>query len=150
MSLSTSASIVMYAPRELIFDTVADLARWPALLPHYRYVRFLERDADGESGVVEMAATRDGSPVRWVSRLEVDREAMEIRFTHVRAITRGMEVVWSFTPQPGGSVFVEIVHDLRFRPRLLAPVAERIIGGFIDAVAGRTLREMKRHVECHA
>jgi len=94
-----------------------------------------------------MAATRSGIPVSWVSEQVVDRERMEIRFTHLRAWTKGMEVVWTFHETPAG-VRVEIVHDLKFRWRWFAPVAERIIGGFfIENIAGKTLRRMKEYHE---
>ena len=63
---------------------------------------------------------------------------MEVRFTHLKAFTKGMHVVWKFTDTPEG-VFVEIVHDLNFRVPALAPLADAIIGNFfIDAVAART------------
>jgi hypothetical protein len=58
-----------------------------------------------------------------------------------------MHVVWSFKETPAG-VLVEIVHDLRFRIPLLAPIVEPIIGsGFIHPVASRTLRCMKAYLE---
>jgi hypothetical protein len=58
-----------------------------------------------------------------------------------------MHVVWSFKETAAG-ILVEIVHDLRFRIRLLAPLVEPIIGrGFIHPVASTTLRCMKAHLE---
>ncbi len=39
--MHTATSIHIAAPRERIFATVSDLARWPELLPHYRYIRTL-------------------------------------------------------------------------------------------------------------
>jgi hypothetical protein len=43
---------------------------------------------------------------------------------------------------------VEIMHDLEFRNRALAPVAEPIIGSlFIHYIAGKTLRCMKAYLE---
>ena len=72
---------------------------------------------------------------------------MEVRFTHLKAFTKGMHVVWTFTDTPEG-VRVEIVHDLNFRVPALAPLADAIIGNFfIDAVAARTLACMKAHLE---
>ena len=57
------------------FEAAVDVERWPALLPHYRWVRMLERRGDG--GLVEMAAWRPFGPVRyptwWVSEMWVDR-----------------------------------------------------------------------------
>ncbi len=45
------------APLGVIFALARDVEHWPALLPHYRRVRFLERTSDG-GGVVTMAAVR--------------------------------------------------------------------------------------------
>ena len=143
--MQTGNSIIMHAPRELIFETAADLAQWPRILPHYRYIRFLEQ-RPGRS-IVEMAALRSGIPISWTSEFVVDRERMELRFLHLKAFTRGMRVVWTFKETPAG-VLVEIMHALRFRLPALAPIAEPIIGGFfIHHVANQTLRAMKTHVE---
>ena len=39
-------SILMHAPKMMIFETAANLELWPKILPHYRYIRFLERGHD--------------------------------------------------------------------------------------------------------
>ncbi|HEV2804550.1 MAG TPA: SRPBCC family protein [Chthoniobacterales bacterium] len=136
------------APKTGIFETAANLELWPKILPHYRYIRYLERGAD--RNVVVMAAVRSGIPVSWTSEQIIDRQKMEIHFHHLKAWTKGMHVVWSFRETPVG-VLVEIVHDLRFRVRLLGPIVEPIIGqGFIHPVASRTLRCMKMHLESQA
>ncbi len=143
--MQTGNSIIMHAPRATIFETAADLENWPRILPHYRWIRFLERD--GDRSVVEMAATRSGIPISWTSEFRVDRERMELHFLHLKAFTRGMRVVWTFEETSAG-VRVEIRHDLRFRIPALAPFAEPVIGGFfIHHVANQTLRAMKRHLE---
>lgn len=146
--MQTGNSIIMHAPREVIFETAADLAQWPRILPHYRYIRFL--DQRPERSLVEMAALRSGIPISWTSEFVVDRERMELRFLHLKAFTRGMRVVWTFKETPAG-VLVEIMHVLRFRLPALAPIAEPIIGRFfIHHVANQTLRVMKAHVEKQA
>ena len=94
-----------------------------------------------------MAAMRSGIPISWVSEQWIDRDACEVRFRHLKAFTKGMEVVWTFEETPDG-VRVSIIHDLDFRIPALAPLADRIIGGFfIEHIAGRTLACMKRHLE---
>jgi ribosome-associated toxin RatA of RatAB toxin-antitoxin module len=139
-------SIVMQAPRQRIFETAADLSLWPKILPHYRYIDYLEKNPG--RNVVKMAAVRSGIPISWVSEQIVDPEAMEVRFTHLRAWTKGMKVLWTFTPVGEGGVLVEIVHDLRFRFAPLAPVADPIIGDFFTYhIANQTLRHMKAHLE---
>jgi uncharacterized membrane protein len=143
--MHTTTAITIRAPLDRIFDVAADLSGWPAILPHYRYIRYLERHR--RRNIVKMAARRSGIPISWVSEQIIDRERTEVRFTHLKAFTKGMRVVWTFHETPAG-VHVEIVHDLNFRVPALAPLADLIIGGFfIDAVAARTLRCMKAHLE---
>jgi ribosome-associated toxin RatA of RatAB toxin-antitoxin module len=146
--MNTESTILIRAPKSVIFEAAADLSRWPELLPHYRYITYLERGADRH--VVKMAAHRDGIPISWVSEQVIDRERLEIRFVHLRAFTKGMAVVWSFEDRPDGT-FVRIVHVLNFRIPALAPIFDPIIGGFfIDNIANKTLRAFKAHLESHA
>lgn len=143
--LHTGNSILMRAPRMEIFETAAELSRWPDFLPHYRYIHYYERSP--ERNVVKMAAKRSGIPISWVSEQRIDRERCEVRFHHLKAFTKGMDVVWTFEDTPDG-VRVSIMHDLDFRVPALAPLADRIIGGFfIGHVAGRTLECMKDYLE---
>jgi ribosome-associated toxin RatA of RatAB toxin-antitoxin module len=129
----------------MIFETAANLELWPRILPHYRYIRYLERGAD--RNVVVMAAVRSGIPISWTSEQTIDRNNFEVRFHHLKAWTKGMHVVWTFKEISGG-VLVEIIHELRFRNRLLAPIAEPIIGDFfIGNIASKTLRGMKKYLE---
>jgi ribosome-associated toxin RatA of RatAB toxin-antitoxin module len=138
-------SIVMRAPKERIFETAADLEKWPTFLPHYRFIHYYERGA--ERNVVRMAARRDFIPISWVSEEIIDRSKFEVRFKHLKAWTKGMEVVWTFAETPEG-VRVSIIHDLHFRYSTLAPLAEPIIGDFfIGHIANQTLKHMKAHLE---
>jgi hypothetical protein len=138
-------SIIMNAPRTEIFETASNLALWPKILPHYRYIKYLERGAD--RNVVVMAAVRSGIPISWLSEQIIDREKMEVRFRHLKAFTKGMFVVWTFRETPAG-ILVEIAHDLNFRVPALAPLAEPIIGDFfIHHIANRTLQSMKVYLE---
>lgn len=135
----------MRAPLPLIFETAADLSLWPKILPHYRYIHYLEKSP--ARNLVTMAATRSGIPIAWTSEQVIDRDKMEVRFHHLKAWTKGMDVVWTFTETPEG-VRVEILHDLKFRIPALAPVADKVIGGFfIENIAAKTLRCMKEHLE---
>jgi hypothetical protein len=143
--MHTGNSIIIQAPKAAIFETAANLELWPKILPHYRYIRYLERGPD--RNLVIMAAVRSGIPISWTSEQIIDRTRNEVRFHHLKAFTKGMHVVWSFKETPAG-VVVEIVHDLRFRIPILAPLAEPIIGnGFIRPVANKTLHCMKVYLE---
>ena len=135
----------MCAPRMTVFDTAANLELWPRILPHYRHIRYLEQSPD--RNVVVMAATRSGIPISWTSEQIIDRDRVEVRFRHLKAFTKGMRVIWTFQEVPAG-VLVEIKHDLAFRVKILAPIADKVIGDFfIHPIANKTLRCMKAYVE---
>jgi len=138
--------IWMRAPVDAIYRLAAEVERWPEILPHYRWVTLLERD--GNRKLVEMAASRDGIPVRWQALQELDPETPAIRFRHVKGVTRGMDVEWRFHKRDGGTL-VSIHHALDLRWPLVGQiVAERIIGPqFVANIAGKTLRCIKVLVE---
>ncbi len=143
--MNTQSTILIRAPKQEIFDCTSDLSRWPAILPHYRYITYLERGTDRH--IVKMAAHRSGLPIAWTSEQTIDRAKHEIHFHHLKAFTKGMTVVWTFDEKPEGTQ-VTIIHVLNFRIPALAPVAEPIIGGFfIDNIAHKTLATFKSHLE---
>jgi ribosome-associated toxin RatA of RatAB toxin-antitoxin module len=148
ISMHKTNFIVMRAPKMAIFETAANLELWPKILPHYRYIHFLDRGPNRNT--VEMAAHRSGIPIKWTSEEIIDPERVEIHFHHLKAFTKGMHVVWTFDERADG-VLVTIAHDLNFRVKILAPIAEKVIGDFfIGNVANKTLRCMKQYVEARA
>jgi ribosome-associated toxin RatA of RatAB toxin-antitoxin module len=128
--------------RELAFD----LPRWPAFLPHYRWVRVLA--TEGERLTVEMACWRTGIPLRWRSHLWLFPEDGRMRFHHIAGPARGMDVVWTLI-QEGDWVRVTICHELSLEvPVVRSALGKWVVGElFVGAVAGRTLRWLKRAVE---
>jgi len=141
-------SILMHAPKMAIFETAADLELWPKILPHYRYIRFLESGPD--RNIVVMAARRSGIPISWTSEQIIDRANFEIRFHHLKAWTKGMRVVWTFSDTPNG-VLVTISHEMRFRIPALALIVDPIVGDFfIHNIANKTLHCMKAYVEARS
>jgi ribosome-associated toxin RatA of RatAB toxin-antitoxin module len=153
--MRTTDEIVVRAPLQAIFAIAADVERWPAHLPHYRYVRFRERDVGG--GIVEMSANRPFGPIAWptwwVSRMDIrpHREGADpvIRFRHVDGITTRMEVEWSFTTVTEGTL-VTVLH-LWNGPSwpLVGSVAARAVIGpiFVHGIASRTLAGLARAAE---
>lgn len=95
-----------------------------------------------------MGARRGWIPIQWTSEQMIDPERKEVRFHHLKAFTKGMDVVWTFTERSGG-VEVKISHDLKPRIPLIGRfIAEKIIGDFfIHFVASLTLYYMKLHLE---
>lgn len=149
--MRTIDRIHMAAPLERVFRAAMDVEQWPVLLRHYRWVRMLERRANG--GLVEMAAWRPfgivNYPTWWVSEMRIDRQANAVHYRHVRGITSGMDVVWQIEPKNGGTE-VTIVHDWS-GPRwpLIGPAAAAWVIGpvFIQGIASRTLAGLAKYVE---
>jgi len=149
---------LVQAPLNTIFDLAKRVEAWPEHLPHYRFVRFRERRADG-GGIVEMSANRPfGIPFTglrlnwstwWLSQMQVDESTPSIRFRHIAGITKGMEVEWSFAPQPGGT-HVRILHVWNGPgiPVVGIWAAVYVIGPvFIHGIASRTLAGLARVAE---
>ena len=148
LRMTTVDELIVRAPLARIFALASDVERWPALLPHYRFVRFLERRRDG-GGVVDMSAVRPFGlvnwPTWWRSSMRVHgaggTEAPTIRFTHVGGVTRGMEVEWSFREVADGT-HVRILHvwDGPRIPIVGSAAATLVIGPvFVHGIASRTL-----------
>ncbi len=131
---------------EQIMRLAFDLPRWPQFLPHYRYVRVLERD--GERQTVEMACWRTGIPLRWKSHLWVSPAQRRMRFLHIAGPARGMDVVWTLKPEQDGTR-VQIHHDLALQAPVVRSALGRWVVGqfFVSAVAGRTLAFLKQAIE---
>jgi len=146
--MHTESSILIKAPLERVFSMTSDLTRWPAYLPHYRWVRWVEGGPD--HGIVEMAALRGSIPIKWTSEFRrncKESEKSQLWFRHLSAFTKGMEVRWVYSQGEHG-VQVTIEHDLNFRWPLIAPIANPIIGDFmIGWVAPRTLASFKELLE---
>jgi uncharacterized membrane protein len=151
--MRTIDRIRVHAPFTRVFAAASSVARWPAILPHYRWVRLLD------DGLVEMAAWRPFGgglikyPTWWVSEMTIDRPAGEIHYRHVRGITRGMDVVWRLvedSDERAGNVDVEIVHTWSGPTwPLIGKLAANLVIGpvFIHAIASRTLAGIKRYAE---
>ena len=147
--METIDEIDVRAPISVIYRLARDVERWPRHLPHYRYVRFRERD-DAGGGIVEMSANRPfgaSHPLRfdwptwWLSEMTVDDAKPSIRFRHIGGITKGMDVEWTFAPIASGT-HVRIVHvwDGPRIPLLGIPAATIVIGPvFVHGIASRTL-----------
>ena len=138
--------IEMEAPPDTVFKVVSDLDAWPRYLPHYRWIRVMESHPDHR--VVRMACYRGWIPIDWLARFPADSSAHKLHFTHLKAFTRGMHVVWRLeSVRDGAATRVTITHEMQpVIQRWGNFVTERVIGKFfIDYVATRTLKNFALH-----
>ena len=114
-AMHTENGIEIRGDVKRIFQVAAQVDKWPEILPHYRWVRVLQRKR--RRTTVEMAARRGRIPVSWTAVQEVFPYE-RITYKHIKGFTTGMDVTWSFKPiqerVAGG-------HYPRFFPVLAAP-----------------------------
>lgn len=157
--MTTVDEQLVKAPLARVFALAAEVERWPSLLKHYKFVRYVERRRDG-GGIVDMSANRPFGivqwPTWWRSKMQVRvphaGSPGSIRFTHIDGVTKGMEVEWSFAETPQGT-HVRILHmwDGPSVPMVGVSAATLVIGPvFVKGIASRTLAGLAAHAEREA
>lgn len=152
MMRTVDRCLVRAAPA-IVWPHASQVERWPAILPHYRWVTRVEGPTGGD-GVVEMAAWRPFGPVGWPtwwrSRMWVDETRRQVRYRHIGGVTTGMDVLWTIEPTDEGWSDVTIIHEWNgpaWGP-LRRPAAEWVIGPvFVHGIASRTLGGVARAAE---
>jgi hypothetical protein len=144
---------LVHAPPDVCFDVAADVERWPDILPHYRWVRFRDKQGFG-AGIVEMAAWRPFPagmryPTWWVSEMRAAQTEHAVYYKHVAGITRGMDVKWELNAR-GDDTFIRLFHTWSGPswPLIGGVAAGRVIlPHFVSAIAQRTLAGVARAAE---
>jgi len=150
--MRTVDAVTVAAPPDEVFRLASEVECWPRFLPHYRWVKVLERRPGGGS-VVEMAAWRPFGPLKWptwwISEMWVLSARREVRYRHVKGITTGMDVVWTVERAAEGTR-ATIVHEWPGPawPLIRRPAAAWVIGPvFVHGIAQRTLAGIARAAE---
>ena len=129
-----------------IFQLASDIQDWPAILPHYRYLRVLESTATHK--LADFGASRDGFPVSWSATQDLFPEEYRIEFFHVGGATKGMQVEWRLENRKN-SVLVTIEHRLAYPIPVLGNLFSKYIVGrlFVENIASKTLLCFKNRIE---
>jgi ribosome-associated toxin RatA of RatAB toxin-antitoxin module len=151
--MATKSSSMMHTENRIeirgnakrVFQMAAQVDKWPDILPHYRWVRVLQRKR--RRTTVEMAARRGRIPVSWTAVQEVFPYE-RITYKHIKGFTTGMDVTWSFKPVQEG-VQVVITHDFSLSWPLVGGFVSRYIVGalFVRPIASKTLHHIKLTAE---
>ena len=112
-----------------MYAVVADVERYPEFLPWCAGLRVLSRAKEGskEFVVAEMLVGYKSLRERYTSRVVLDPAARAIDVTQTEGVFHALENHWRFSPE-GEACRVDFEIDFEFRSRLLATVANAVLG----------------------
>jgi coenzyme Q-binding protein COQ10 len=122
------------APREIVFDLVADVERYPEFLPLWQHARIYQREHDAYLTEQEIGL----GPIRERFRTRTElRRPDRIDVTSDDALFRAFRICWSFQPAPSGSqASIALTWEVRSRrlqaaiDLLLPTVARTMVDAF--------------------
>jgi ribosome-associated toxin RatA of RatAB toxin-antitoxin module len=137
-------SIEIDAPLEACFETLTEVERIAEWQRAVCDVEILERDADGRAAVVEYVVDARVRKVRYRLRQFYDPPAV-VRSEYLGGDFRDFSGEWRFLPAGGDGGRTRVELDLHIDAGRFVPGPLR--GLIADAVMGRALNDLKRHVE---
>jgi len=107
----TEHEITVKAPAEQVYALLADVGKWPEMFPPTVHAECVDRN--GNSELIRIWATANGTAKAWTSRRERDSERMTIKFRQERSVAPvgGMGGEWVVKPVSGSECRVRLLHD---------------------------------------
>jgi ribosome-associated toxin RatA of RatAB toxin-antitoxin module len=130
------------APPEACFAALTDYERLPEWQRAVKAARILERDELGRGAVVEYEVDAKVKVVRYRLR-QIYEEPWRLSSEYLGGDFRDFSGEWRFERLAGERTLAQL--DLRIDPGRLVPGPVRSM--IADAVMGRALADLKRHVE---
>ncbi|MEU4569173.1 SRPBCC family protein [Micromonospora sp. NPDC023956] len=134
----TENSIVINAPRRLVWDLTNDVETWPDLFTEYRSVQVLHRDGNTVRFRLTMHPDPDGTVWSWVSERTTDPATWQV---HAHRVETGpfeyMRLHWRYDTLPDGGTRMTWIQDFHLRPD--APLDDR---GMEDRLNTNTREQM--------
>ncbi|MCC7367624.1 MAG: SRPBCC family protein [Chloroflexi bacterium] len=122
---------IIRADADTVYRLVAELELWPALIPHIKSARVVER-LGRHRRIVTVRASWRGLPVGWRAIQLSEPERRRVTFRHLIAATRGTTVSWTVEPAGEDTVRLRVEQQVRLarfvpgRSLVRAIVTERI------------------------
>lgn len=127
----TENSVVIGAPRPLVWEVTNDVTRWPDLFTEYESVEVLQRRGETVLFRLTMFPDENGMVWSWVSERTADPDRFEVRAHRVETGPfEYMRIHWRYEEVPGGTRMTWI-QDFAMRPS--APVDDATMTERINA-----------------
>ncbi|MGH3434038.1 MAG: FAD-dependent monooxygenase, partial [Thermocrispum sp.] len=107
----TEHAVDVAAPAERVYALIADVGKWPETFPPTVHAEVVERD--GNSELIRLWATANGTAKTWTSRRRHDPERMSVTFRQERSQhpVGGMGGEWIVEPVTGSTCRARLLHD---------------------------------------
>lgn len=141
----TENSIVIAAPRPVVWEMTNDVTRWPDLFTEYESVEVLQRRGETVQFRLTMFPDDNGTVWSWVSERTTNPGRYEVRAHRVETGPfEYMRIRWHYDEVPGGTRMTWI-QDFAMRPS--APVDDAAMTERINTNSRIQLRIIRDRVE---
>jgi len=108
---TTEHQIRIDAPATRVYQLIADVRQWPEIFPPTVHADCAGRE--GNSELIRIWATANGTAKTWTSRRQLDEDKLTIAFRQERSQhpVGGMGGQWLVEPLPGSGCLVRLLHD---------------------------------------
>ena len=139
MTWTRVAATRIQADRATVYNLLAEVELWPALLPHIRSLRVLRRE--GRRRLVAVRASWRGLPLGYTAVVTVDPARSSMTLRHLSRLTRGSVATWTVHPAPSTGGPADGV-ELTVRQHVVVPLP--LVGPLLAEafVGGRVAREL--------
>ncbi|MBU6532293.1 SRPBCC family protein [Streptomyces sp. NPDC057245] len=145
---STSNSVIVAAPLDLVWEMTNDVENWPQLFSEYASADILERDGNRVVFRLTMHPDDQGRTWSWVSQREADPATRTVRAHRVETGNfTYMNIHWAYTEVSGG-VRMEWTQDFAMKPE--APVDDAWMTDNINRNSAVQMDRIRRLVEARA
>ncbi|MFZ3597781.1 aromatase/cyclase [Streptomyces sp. BH104] len=107
----TEHTTTVQAPADVVYALVADVTKWPETFPPTVHAEVVERSGDSE--LIRLWATANGTAKTWTSRREHDAAGRRVTFRQERSQhpVGGMGGAWIVEPVSAHECRVRLLHD---------------------------------------
>lgn len=108
---ATEHEVNVGAPAERVYALIADVGRWPEIFPPTVHAQCVEKN--GNSELIKIWATANGTAKTWTSRRQHDPERMSVSFRQERSQhpVAGMGGTWVVEHVSASQCRVRLLHD---------------------------------------
>jgi 2-polyprenyl-6-methoxyphenol hydroxylase-like FAD-dependent oxidoreductase/ribosome-associated toxin RatA of RatAB toxin-antitoxin module len=141
----TEHEITVDAPAQRVFALIADVTQWPETFPPTVHAEVVERD--GNSELIRIWATANGTAKTWTSRRQHDPDQLAVTFRQARSQhpVGGMGGKWVVEPVSQTQCRVRLLHD--FFAATDDPADLDWISQAVDRNSGSELQALKTSAE---